>query len=241
MSAVTQLVALAPAALPAAPWPRKMIRPASAGAGDGKAAGGLPLAGQATSEEGDEALAAMTAAGDQRAFREIVRRHGGRMRALALRFAGGRAEADDIVQDAFLSFWRTAGRWKPGGPPLAAYLTRIAINRAIDGDRRRRIRHFFGLEEASDAADPEPAADDRLESRRALEAVARDIAALPARQRAAILLAADGERSNAEIAAAMNLSEGAVEQLLVRARRTLRMRIAEREGSAETDKRRLGR
>jgi RNA polymerase sigma-70 factor (ECF subfamily) len=234
MSAAMELVSLAPAALPATPRPRKMVRPASAGAHDGRAAGGLLLAGQATSEESDEALATMTAAGDQRAFREIVRRHGGRMRALALRFAGGRAEADDIVQDAFLSFWRTASRWKPGGPPLSAYLTRIAVNRAIDGDRRRRVRHFFGIEEASDTADPEPAADERLENRRALEAVARDIAALPARQRAAILLAAEGERSNAEIAAALNLSEGAVEQLLVRARRTLRARIAEREGLAET-------
>ena len=177
----------------------------------------------------DEALVAGIAAGDQRAFAEIVRRHGGRLKALALRFSGGAADADDIVQETFWSLWRNADRWRPGGPPFAAYLTRMTINRAIDGERKRKTRRFFGLEAVEDTADPDPAADDKLAASNALKAVARDIHALPARQRAAILLTADGERSNAEIAEAMGLSVGAVEQLLVRARRTLRMRLAERE------------
>ncbi len=177
----------------------------------------------------DEALVAEIAAGNQRAFGEIVRRHGGRLKSLAMRFSGGMAEADDIVQETFWSLWRNAGRWRPGGPPFAAYLTRMTINRAIDGERKKKTRRFFGLEAAEDAADPEPGADEKLVASNALAAVAHDIRALPARQRAAILLTADGERSNAEIAEAMGLSIGAVEQLLVRARRTLRMRLAERE------------
>jgi len=230
MSAIEWLMPPAPATLPGGLRPRKMVRPASAGVDDGETTGGPRLATSAVSAETDEALAARTAAGDQRAFSEIVRRHGGRLRALAHRFTGGAAEADDIVQETFLSFWRTAGRWQPGGPPLGAYLTRIAVNRAIDADRRRKVRRFFGLENAVDVADPEPAGEERLAQRRELASVARDIAALPARQRAAILLAADGERSNVEIGEAMGLSLGAVEQLLVRARRTLRLRLAEREG-----------
>ncbi len=184
----------------------------------------------------DEALVAEIAAGDQRAFAEIVRRHGGRLKALALRFSGGATDADDIVQETFWSLWRNAGRWQPGGPPFAAYLTRMTINRAIDGERKKKTRRFFGLDVVEDAADPDPPADEKLMASGALKAVARDIHALPARQRAAILLTADGERSNAEIAEAMGLSVGAVEQLLVRARRTLRMRLAEREaqGGLET-------
>jgi RNA polymerase sigma-70 factor (ECF subfamily) len=224
MSATSMLMALAPTA-----DARQILRRAPAG-GRGGTMNGQRLAASAVSGESDEALALRVAAGDQRAFAEIVRRHGGRLRALAVRFVGGAAEADDIVQEAFLSFWRTAGRWQPGGPALAAYLTRIAINRAIDGDRRRRLRRFFGLEDAADVADPAIPADVRMAGRRELAAVAKDIAALPARQRAAVLLTADGERTNAEIAEAMGLSTGAVEQLLVRARRTLRMRLAGREG-----------
>ncbi|HEY5082127.1 MAG TPA: sigma-70 family RNA polymerase sigma factor [Bauldia sp.] len=186
-----------------------------------------------SAEDSDEALALRVAAGDNRAFREIVRRHGGRLRALAHRFTGGTSEADDIVQETFLSFWRTAARWQPGGPPLGAYLTRIAVNRAIDGDRRRKVRRFFGLEDATEVIDPQAPADEQLGSKRDLEAVSGYVAALPARQRAAILLSAEGERPNAEIGEAMGLSVGAVEQLLVRARRTLRMRLAQRDAGRE--------
>ncbi|WP_261402533.1 sigma factor-like helix-turn-helix DNA-binding protein [Chenggangzhangella methanolivorans] len=56
-----------------------------------------------------------------------------------------------------------------------------------------------------------------------------DILTLPERQRAALLLSADGERSNAEIATVLETSEKAVESMLVRARRTLRARLATRE------------
>ncbi len=183
----------------------------------------------------DEALVAQVADGDQRAFAEIVRRHGGRLKALALRFSGGAADADDIVQETFWSLWRNAKRWQPGGPPFAAYLTRMAMNRAIDGERKRKTRRFFGLEIADDAPDPEPGADHKLAANSALAAVASDIKDLPERQRAAILLAADGERSNGEIAEAMGLTVGAVEQLLVRARRMLRTRLAEREDQGGRD------
>jgi RNA polymerase sigma-70 factor (ECF subfamily) len=214
--------ALAPAAMRP-----MMVPPASAGAHDGVATGGPSLTIAGAAEESDEALALKCAAGDQRALREIVRRHGGRLRALAFRFTGGSAEADDIVQETFLSFWNAAQRWRPGGPPLGAYLTRIAVNRAIDSDRRRKVRRFFGLEDAATVSDPQPVADQRLAGKDQLAAVTKHIAALPTRQRAAILLAADSERSNAEIGELMRLSVGAVEQLLVRARRTLRLRLAE--------------
>lgn len=218
-----KLTALAPAVLPRnKAW--LATTPVDA------AADGLRLTTHEIAEADDEALAMRIAGGDQRALGEIVRRHGGRLRSLALGFAGGAGDADDIVQETFLSFWRTAKRWRPGGPPLGAYLTRIAVNRAIDRDRRRRVRRFLGIETAAEMPGREPGIDEQHEHRTALAAVTRDIQELPARQRAAILLAADGERTNAEIAAAMELSEGAVEQLLVRARRTLRLRLAEREG-----------
>ncbi len=229
MSAISRLMPLGPA-----PATRTVSEAAGLDArGVPAQAGGRLGQRLTTSEIGeaeDERLAVLTAAGDQRAFGEIVRRHGGRLRALARTFAGAASEADDIVQETFLSFWRTAYRWQAGGAPLGAYLTRIAVNRAIDADRRRKVRRFFGLESAEDISDPAPANDEQMAGRHALAAVVEDIRKLPARQRAAILLAADGERSNSAIAEAMGLSEGAVEQLLVRARRTLRMRLAERDG-----------
>jgi RNA polymerase sigma-70 factor (ECF subfamily) len=168
----------------------------------------------------DETLVARIAGGDERAFTEIVRRHAGRLRRLALRVSGEPGEADDIVQETFWSVWRNAGSWRPDGPPFAAWLTRIAINRAIDAGRRRRVRRFFGLDEVDDVADQSASAETETAMRGELATVAADIRRLPARHRAAILLAADGERSTMEIAATLGISEGAAEQLLVRARRT---------------------
>lgn len=211
-----------------------MVRPATAGT-KRTASGASFVASPSTTDDPDETLTLRVAAGDKRAFSEIVRRHGGRLRALALRFTGGAAEADDIVQETFLSFWKTANRWQPGGPPLVAYLTRIAMNRAIDGERRRKLRRFFGLEYAVDVADPARDAEEQLGAKRELGAVTALLKDLPARQRAAILLAANGEHTNAEIGAALGLSVGAVEQLLVRGRRTLRTRLAQMEPSGESE------
>jgi RNA polymerase sigma-70 factor (ECF subfamily) len=188
-----------------------------------------------TGAQSDALLHARIVEGDERAFSELARRHAGRLRMLALRFCGDAAEADDVVQDTFLTVWRKASSWQPDGPPFGAWLTRIAINLAIDRHRRRRVRRFFGLDAANEVADAQPTAEQETGARATLAAVTRDLRALPPRQRAAILLAAGGERSNAEIAFAMGLTVGAVEQLLVRARRTLRMRLAEREDLRSDD------
>ncbi len=217
--------------------PARPSRDKSRAAPDGacsKGAGSAGVTVAATHEQSDEILVGRIAAGDEQAFTEIVRRHAGRIRALALGFSDGAAEADDIVQETFWSLWRNARRWQPGGPPLAAYLARIATNRAIDAGRRRRARHFFGLDDTNDVADPQPPADRRLAAGSELAAVVTDIHRLPRRQRIAILLAAGGERSNAEIATMMGLSLGAAEQLLVRARRALRAGLAARDSRGET-------
>lgn len=180
-------------------------------------------------DDPDAALVARLQAGDDGAFAEIVRRHGARLKGLAHRICRNAAVADDVVQDAFLAAWRAGRGWQPGPVPFAAWLTRIAVNRAIDSERRGRIRRFFGLEAAEERAADVPSAEAAIDGRATLASVARDIRALPARQRAAILLAATGEHSNADIAATLGISEGATEQLLVRARRRLRDQLAARE------------
>ena len=185
---------------------------------------------EAKEPDADATLVDRMAAGDERALAEIVRRHGSRLKAILIRFTGGAAAADDILQETFVSAWRGAARWRADGPPYAAYLTRIAVNRAIDSERRSRLRRFFGIAEAEDVVDPAVSAEGILAGRNELANVTADIRTLPARQRAAILLAAGGEHSTAEIAAMMGLSAGAAEQLLVRARKTLRAGLRRRAG-----------
>jgi RNA polymerase sigma-70 factor (ECF subfamily) len=181
----------------------------------------------------DAPLVARIASGDGRALAELARRHTPRVRSLLLRFSGSAAEADDVLQETFWTVWRTAVRWRAGETPFAAFITRVAINKAIDRHRRRNLRRFFGLETAEAVADHAAGADQRVGDRQELAAVVADIHQSPPRQRAAILLCAGGERSNAEIAKALGLSEGAAEQLLVRARRTLRTKLALRDAMKE--------
>lgn len=183
----------------------------------------------------DDALLARLGAGDERAFTELVRRHTGRLTALAKRFTGRADHAEDIVQEVFLAVWRSRKPWTPGGPPFAAYLTRLAMNRCIDHSRRQKFRRFIGLEEAPEPMDPGQSPAAAAEARSEVGAVARLVLDLPARQRAAILVAAEGGQSSSEVAAVLGISTGAAEQLLVRARRTLRARLAAAETKGEND------
>lgn len=199
--------------------------------------GAGPMAGRgaelsaAEPDDPDLPLIAAVAGGDQRALAQLVRRHGARLRALASGYSAAAADADDVVQETFFTVWRTAGRFEARGVKVSSWITRIAINRCIDLERRRKLRRLVGLEDAAEVRETAVGQDRDLEGRRTLSAVLEDIRALPARQRAAILLASDAEKSNIEIADALGVSLGAAEQLLVRARRTLRERLAARESS----------
>jgi RNA polymerase sigma-70 factor (ECF subfamily) len=181
----------------------------------------------------DDALIARAAAGDRRAFSLLVTRHAERVRALALRFTGNAADADDVAQAVFLATWRELPRWRRGEARLGTWLYRVTVNRCIDHGRRRRVRGWLGLDAVPEPASTAAGADEVALQRSELAAVRRDILALPPKQRAALLLAVQAEKSTVEIGAVLGVSEGAAEQLLVRARRTLRdaMRARLGEGS----------
>ncbi|HWJ75819.1 MAG TPA: sigma-70 family RNA polymerase sigma factor [Kaistia sp.] len=180
-------------------------------------------------DDADAALTLRLKAGDERALEALMLRHGGRLRLIARRILARGDEAEDIVQDVFLAVWRRANRLDAERGPIGAYLTRAVVNRAIDRARRARFLQFIGLDTAPEGADETPGPEVTALARSEVSAVMRDLQALPPRQRAAILLASSDEHSTASIADVMNLSVGATEQLLVRARRTLRLHAMARQ------------
>lgn len=196
---------------------------------DGGRVGGVEaLRPDRAAADEDDALMARVADGDQRAFARLVARHSPRAQALAHRFTGSATEAEEIVQEAFWRVWRTAGRWTAGGAMFSTWLHRVVVNLCVDHDRRRRIRRLLPFADAFDPPSDEVGAERAVVGQGEMAAVRADIAALPARQRAALLLSADGERSNSEIARILQTSEKAVESMLVRARRTLRAKLGQR-------------
>jgi len=173
---------------------------------------------------------AASASGDEAAFSRLVRRHAPKAEVVALRFLGSRADAEDVVQDAFARAWSSAARWRPGEAAFGTWMHRVVVNLCIDRSRRSKLRRWLSLESAPDVANDDIGVDRTFEGKQDLRAVLADIQKLPERQRAAILLAAAGGRSNAEIARELGASEKALEALLVRARRTLRAELRAREG-----------
>ena len=179
--------------------------------------------GSAVDGRPDGQLMAAVARGDADAFRVIVERHSGALYRLAYRFTARASEAEDIVQDVLVKVWSNPSAWKPGQTGnLGGWLRRVTTNRCLDGLRRRAY--------VSDAAvpeqvDPAMSAESRLNTRRLAKHAADAIAALPDRQRAAIILTYYEELSNAAAAETLGMSIDGFESLLVRARRGLRQTV----------------
>jgi RNA polymerase sigma-70 factor (ECF subfamily) len=132
---------------------------------------------------------------------------------------GNAAEAEEIMQDAFLALWERWGRVSTLGDPTG-YLYRTAMN--VFRKRRRRaalaVRRALSL-----APDPEPFAE--IDEQQ--DAVAA-LAALSPRQRAALVLTDVMDYSSEEAARALGVTAGTVRGLASRARENLRRRIGER-------------
>jgi RNA polymerase sigma-70 factor, ECF subfamily len=177
----------------------------------------------------DEGLMANIAEGDRGAFQHLVERHLDRAVRLAQRIVGNRSDAEEVAQEAFLRVWTTAPRWRLDGALFRTWFSRVLVNLCID---RKRRPTMAPLEAAGDPPDPAMGAEQRLYQSQEAAAVAAAVAELPERQRAALALCYWQEMSNAEAAEVLSLSVGAVESLLVRARRTLRVTLKARLGHA---------
>lgn len=178
----------------------------------------------------DEELVARVAAGDRVAYGALVTRHLDRTVTVARRILASAAEAEDVAQEAFLRLWQHAGRFRPGEARFTTWFYRITSNLCLD---HRRKRTALPLEAAGDPADPTPDQHAVLERARTARAVAAAVEGLPERQRAAIALTYDAGLSNAEAARALDITIGAMETLLVRARRSLRSALAGHISSAK--------
>ena len=154
-------------------------------------------------------------------MRELVALKLPRVLALAMRMLDDAAEAEDVAQETLLRTWRQAARWR-GGTRLDTWLHRVALNLCYDRLRRRRERP---VAEPPDQVDPALGADRQVERDQTARQVRAALAALPERQRAAVLLHHYQELRQAEAAAVLGVSVDAYESLLARARRTLRTRL----------------
>ena len=109
----------------------------------------------------DEELMHVAQGGDPRAFELLYDRHGGAAFSLAYRMVGTRAVAEDIVQEAFLSIWRSKVRYQRERGSVRSWVLGIVHHRGIDALRRnlvheRRRASAEGIEERHAAPESSP-------------------------------------------------------------------------------------
>jgi len=165
------------------------------------------------------------------AVNEMVTRKLPRLLALAGRILGDADEARDVAQESFLRIWRHAASWRSGEARFDTWLHRVALNLCHDRLRRRKERPLAEADTLA-LADSAPPLDEQLETTERNARMAAALAALPERQREAIVLQYYQELSNIDAAALMNISVEALESLLSRARRQLRSQLADTPGLA---------
>jgi len=100
--------------------------------------------------------------GDRDAFAELYRRVSPRLFGICLRMLDTRQEAEETLQDVFLTVWHKAGQFDPARGSALTWLGTIARNRSLDRLRARRGRPDDPIELDDDIVDTAPLAEDVL-------------------------------------------------------------------------------
>jgi RNA polymerase sigma-70 factor, ECF subfamily len=166
--------------------------------------------------------------GDPRAFEIVYDRHGAAAFSLAYRMVGDRVAAEDIVQEAMLSIWRSRVRYQRERGSVRAWVLGIVHHRAIDGLRRnlvheRRRASAEGIEErhqAKELTDVEAVRRDEARSVRAA------LEALPEEQVQVIELAYFGGFTHTQIAEMLKMPIGTVKGRMRLGLEKMRRRLA---------------
>ncbi len=191
----------------------------------------------------ESALVARLRQGESIAYEEVMRLYGGRLLAVARRMLSSEDEAMDVVQEAYISAFRSIGNFQEGST-LYTWLHRITINAALMRLRRRRRKPETSIEDllptyledghrrvhGTGWTEPTSSLLERKETR---DAILRSIDKLPDNYRTVLLLR-DIEGLDTESAArALEETPGTVKTRLHRARQALR-ELLEQEFGAES-------
>ena len=178
----------------------------------------------------DEEVMQLVQREDPRAFELLYDRHGGAAFSLAYRMVGKQAAAEDIVQEAFLSIWRSRLRYDQTRGSVRTWVLGIVHNRGVDSLRRstvhdRRRETLDAVEERHEARDRTDVEAARREEARSVRGA---LETLPDEQRQTIELAYFGGYTHTEIAELLEQPVGTVKGRMRLGLDKLRNQLAER-------------
>jgi RNA polymerase sigma-70 factor (ECF subfamily) len=174
----------------------------------------------------DEELVDRVRGGETRLFGELVRRYQDPVYAMALRFVGGAANAEDVAQEVFLRVHRSLEGFK-GQAKLSTWLYRITYNLCADWLRKNRKpdRGAAAIDEAGEIADGRVDLEGGLMDAEERDRVRRALEGLDERYRGVLVLLYYQKMSYDQIAAVLDVPVKTVETRLYRARKMLRARL----------------
>jgi RNA polymerase sigma-70 factor (ECF subfamily) len=176
----------------------------------------------------DLALVERCRRGDLAAFEELYRAHAGKLFSVACRLLGNAADAEDLLQEIFLSAHRKLDGFR-GESALGTWLYRLATNACLDHLRSRAAR----MNQVTDALDEEPSPAPPGSRGLAEQTVTkmdleRALAQLPEGCRAAFVLHDVEGLEHREVAESLGIAEGTSKSQVHKARQRLRALLLER-------------
>ncbi|SDM73239.1 RNA polymerase sigma factor [Allokutzneria albata] len=176
----------------------------------------------------DLALVAAASTGDAAAFDALVRRHTAKLYRVALRIVGDPADAEDVVQEAWVSAWRSLAQFRGEAAPTT-WLYRVVTNAALAHLRRRKPTVPLEPEGQAGAAltDAGPTPEQAALRREKVDAALHAISLLEPSQRVPLVLRELEGMSYEEVAAVLEVSVPALRSRLHRARVALLAKLEE--------------
>jgi RNA polymerase sigma-70 factor (ECF subfamily) len=170
--------------------------------------------------------------GNRDDFRILVEKYQQRVFRLAMGFVHDREDAEDLTQEIFLNAWLSLAKFR-GSSSFSTWLHRIAVNACLNHTRKNkgtildRISSFLGTEAVLTSEIPltEDNPEEIIVNKEHQEWVQRALGSLPENQRSAIVLSKYEDLPQKEIAEILNITEGAVEALIQRAKKNLREKL----------------
>jgi RNA polymerase sigma-70 factor (ECF subfamily) len=170
--------------------------------------------------------------GEARAFEVIFDRHAQKAFSLAYRMCGRRTMAEDVVQEAFLSLWRSGARYDPARGSVRSWVLSVVHNRAIDAFRREAVKDSRDVRDEG-VVERTPSLQlthTEVERRDDAHHVRSALGELPAEQRQVIELAYFGGFTHSQIAETLGLPAGTVKGRMRLGLTKMRLVLADRSG-----------
>jgi RNA polymerase sigma-70 factor (ECF subfamily) len=170
--------------------------------------------------------------GDGASFGLLLEKHRSPVVHFLYRMVQNQAVAEELAQEVFLRVYRSRSSYEPTAKFttwLFRIATHLALNSLRDGKNERlqeRLDNDSSDMPARQLSDHRPSVEQKMVYRVRLEEVRQAVAALPEKQRAAVLMHKYDEMEYSQIARVLRCSESAVKSLLFRAYETLRARLA---------------